>query len=144
MPAQLRVSRFLQTTHAFDRYHVSRLTHRHCHPHALNIAAQAYNAERAGAQAVIVMDNIQEQLLTMSNPEERPEIAKLKADVSIPTALIQKVRGAGTCQALPGPEGVCGSRWPTHACSEAEHTCITSAAAAARRGSGLQAACLRP
>ena len=52
---------------------------------------QAFNAERAGAQAVIVMDNIQEQLLTMSNPEERPEIAKLKADVTIPTALIQKV-----------------------------------------------------
>ena len=41
------------------------------------------------------MDNIPEGLLTMSNPEDRPEIAKLKDDVSIPCALVQKVRGSG-------------------------------------------------
>ena len=52
---------------------------------------QAYNAEKAGAKAIIVMDNRSESLLTMSNPEERPELAKLKNDISIPAGLVQKV-----------------------------------------------------
>lgn len=52
---------------------------------------QAYNAEKAGAKAILIVDNVEESLLTMSNPEERPEIAKLKNDVTIATALVQKV-----------------------------------------------------
>lgn len=52
---------------------------------------KAYNAEKAGASAILVMDDTDEQLLTMAAPEERPEIAKLREDISIPTALISKV-----------------------------------------------------
>ena len=52
---------------------------------------QAFNAERAGAKALLVMDNKAESLLTMSNPEDRPELAKLKNDITIPAALVQKV-----------------------------------------------------
>lgn len=54
---------------------------------------QAYNAEKAGAKAIIVADYKDERLLTMAVPEDRPEIAKLKNDITIPTALItQEVR----------------------------------------------------
>ena len=52
---------------------------------------QAYNAQLAGAKAILIVDNVEESLLTMSNPEERPEIAKLKNDITIATALVQKV-----------------------------------------------------
>lgn len=53
---------------------------------------QAYNAEKAGAKAIIVTDYKDERLLTMAAPEDRPEIAKLKDDITIPTALVQLVR----------------------------------------------------
>jgi hypothetical protein len=49
---------------------------------------QAYNAEKAGAKAIIVADYKDERLLTMAVPEDRPEIAKLKNDITIPTALV--------------------------------------------------------
>ncbi|CAL8466083.1 g5619 [Coccomyxa elongata] len=49
---------------------------------------KAYNAEKAGAKAIIVADNKDERLLTMAVPEDRPEIAALKNDITIPTALI--------------------------------------------------------
>lgn len=52
---------------------------------------KAYNAEKAGAKAILVMDDREEQLLTMAAPEDRPEIAKLREDISIPTALIRRV-----------------------------------------------------
>ena len=52
---------------------------------------QAYNAEKAGAKAIIVTDYKDERLLTMAAPEDRPEIAKLKDDITIPTALVQLV-----------------------------------------------------
>ena len=52
---------------------------------------QAYNAQNAGAKAILIVDNVEESLLTMSNPEERPEIAKLKNDITIATALVKKV-----------------------------------------------------
>ena len=59
---------------------------------------KAYNAEQAGAKAIMVMDDREEQLLTMAAPEDHPEIAKLREDISIPTALITKVRSR--CVAL--------------------------------------------
>ena len=52
---------------------------------------QAYNAEKAGAKAIIVADYKDERLLTMAVPEDRPEIAALKNDITIPTALITQV-----------------------------------------------------
>ena len=56
---------------------------------------QAYNAEKAGAKAIIVADYKNERLLTMAVPEDRPEIAKLKNDITIPTALITQEVGPG-------------------------------------------------
>lgn len=53
---------------------------------------KAFNAEKAGAKAILVMDDREEQLLTMAAPEDRPEIAKLREDISIPTALIRRVQ----------------------------------------------------
>lgn len=38
------------------------------------------------------MDDREEQLLTMAAPEDRPEIAKLREDITIPTALVSRVR----------------------------------------------------
>ena len=55
---------------------------------------KAYNAEKAGAKAILVMDDREEQLLTMAAPEDHPEIAKLREDITIPTALIRRVRMA--------------------------------------------------
>ena len=44
-------------------------------------------------QAVIVADFKDEKLLTMSAPEDRPEISRLKEEITIPTALV--TRGVG-------------------------------------------------
>ena len=55
---------------------------------------KAYNAEKAGAKAILVMDDREEQLLTMAAPEDHPEIAKLREDITIPTALIRRVSTA--------------------------------------------------
>ena len=52
---------------------------------------KAFNAEKAGAKAILVMDDREEQLLTMAAPEDHPEIAKLREDITIPTALIRRV-----------------------------------------------------
>lgn len=52
---------------------------------------QAYNAQQAGANAILVMDDRDESLLTMSNPEDRPELAKLKNDINIPAGLVRRV-----------------------------------------------------
>lgn len=60
--------------------------------HSRDTLLQAYNAEKAGAKAIIVTDYKDERLLTMAAPEDRPEIAKLKDDITIPTALVQLVR----------------------------------------------------
>ena len=52
---------------------------------------KAFNAEQAGYKAIMVADNVEEGLLTMALPEDRPEIAKLIDDITIPTALVTKV-----------------------------------------------------
>ncbi|KAK9804303.1 hypothetical protein WJX72_005862 [[Myrmecia] bisecta] len=54
---------------------------------------KAWNAENGGAKAVLVADYKDEKLLTMAAPEDRPEISKLKNDITIPTALITKEVG---------------------------------------------------
>ncbi|KAK9799792.1 hypothetical protein WJX73_009230 [Symbiochloris irregularis] len=54
---------------------------------------KAFNAQQAGAKAILVMDDRDESLLTMSNPEDRPELAKLKNDINIPAGLVRKVTG---------------------------------------------------
>lgn len=52
---------------------------------------KAYNAEQAGYKGILIYDNVDERLLTMAAPEDRPEIAKLADDISIPTALLTQV-----------------------------------------------------
>ncbi len=49
------------------------------------------------------MDYQDERLLTMAAPEDRPEIAKLRDDITIPTALVQQARAppAAVGRALP-------------------------------------------
>ncbi|KDD75638.1 hypothetical protein H632_c577p0, partial [Helicosporidium sp. ATCC 50920] len=54
---------------------------------------KAYNAQLAGARAVIVADHTEEALLTMALPEDRPDIAALSQRVSIPTVLVTKSTG---------------------------------------------------
>jgi hypothetical protein len=55
---------------------------------------KAFNAEKAGAAAIIVADYKDERLLTMAAPDDRPEIARLKEEISIPTALVTMAVGA--------------------------------------------------
>lgn len=52
---------------------------------------KAYHAQQAGAKAILVYDDRSESLLTMAAPEDQPEIAKLRDNIEIPTALIQQV-----------------------------------------------------
>jgi len=47
----------------------------------------------AGAKAVIVADNISENLLTMASPEDRPELAAIIDKLAIPTVLVTKEAG---------------------------------------------------
>jgi hypothetical protein len=54
---------------------------------------KAYHAQTAGAKAVIVADNISEDLLTMASPEDRPELASIISKLSIPTVLVTKEAG---------------------------------------------------
>ena len=54
---------------------------------------KAYHAQVAGAKAVIVADNISEDLLTMASPENRPELAAIIAKLTIPTVLVTKEAG---------------------------------------------------
>jgi len=53
------------------------------------------------------MDYQDERLLTMAAPEDRPEIAKLRDDITIPTALVQQARAppAAVGRALPCRSG---------------------------------------
>ncbi|KAM0916844.1 hypothetical protein ACQ4PT_009877 [Festuca glaucescens] len=56
-------------------------------------ALKTWNAQQAGAAAVLVADNVEEQLLTMDTPEEEtPDMAFL-ANITAPSALITKTFG---------------------------------------------------
>lgn len=54
---------------------------------------KAYHAQMAGAKAVIVADNVSEDLLTMASPEDRPELAAIISKLAIPTVLVTKEAG---------------------------------------------------
>jgi len=53
-------------------------------------ATKVYNAQQAGAAAVLVADNKQENLITMDSPEEDPATADFLEKITIPSALIKK------------------------------------------------------
>ena len=69
-----------------------------------------------------------ERLLTMAVPEDRPEIAKLKNDITIPTALVtQEVRRArrallGVC--IQAAVACLASRRSTHPTQPPRRSCL--------------------
>ncbi|XP_042433403.1 vacuolar-sorting receptor 6-like [Zingiber officinale] len=62
-------------------------------------ALKAWNAQQAGAAAVLVADNIDEPLLTMDNPEESQNTDYVDK-INIPAALINREFGAALKKAL--------------------------------------------
>lgn len=67
---------------------------------------KAYNAEKAGFKGILIYDNTFERLLTMAAPEDRPEIAKLADDISIPTALLTQATGQKLAETLKSGDSV--------------------------------------
>uniref|UniRef100_A0A0E0LEE1 Uncharacterized protein n=1 Tax=Oryza punctata TaxID=4537 RepID=A0A0E0LEE1_ORYPU len=55
-------------------------------------ALKAWNAQQAGAAAVLIADNVDEQLLTMDTPEESPETEYIDK-ITIPSALVNRAFG---------------------------------------------------
>ncbi|KAG8364195.1 hypothetical protein BUALT_Bualt19G0103100 [Buddleja alternifolia] len=56
-------------------------------------ALKVWNAQRAGAAAVLVADDFNEALITMDTPEKDVASAKYISNITIPSALIQKSLG---------------------------------------------------
>jgi len=63
-----------------------------------------WNAQLAGAAAVLVADNRKEGLITMDSPEEDPAASKYLPNISIPSALILKDFGDKLKEALAKKE----------------------------------------
>ncbi|KAK1359022.1 Vacuolar-sorting receptor 1 [Heracleum sosnowskyi] len=63
-------------------------------------ALKAWNVQNAGASAVLVADDIEEQLITMDTPEEDVQSAKYIQNITIPSALLEKAFGEKLKQAL--------------------------------------------
>ncbi|KAL8540452.1 hypothetical protein ACS0TY_001887 [Phlomoides rotata] len=53
-------------------------------------ALKVWNAQNAGAAAVLVADGIDEALITMDSPEEDRAAAKYMSNITIPSALVDK------------------------------------------------------
>ncbi|RDX88078.1 Vacuolar-sorting receptor 1, partial [Mucuna pruriens] len=56
-------------------------------------ALKVWNAQKAGASAVLVADDVEEKLITMDTPEEDVSSAKYIENITIPSALIEKSFG---------------------------------------------------
>ncbi|KAL0925991.1 hypothetical protein M5K25_004371 [Dendrobium thyrsiflorum] len=69
-------------------------------------AKKVWNAQNAGASAVLVVDNTNEPLITMDLPHEDDEAAKYILNVSIPSALIDKKFGEDLKKAVASGEMV--------------------------------------
>ncbi|XWS68124.1 hypothetical protein CRYUN_Cryun04dG0063500 [Craigia yunnanensis] len=69
-------------------------------------ALKVWNAQKAGASAVLVADNIEEALITMDNPEEDSSSAKYIENITIPSALIEKTFGETLKTAISGGDMV--------------------------------------
>ncbi|KAJ4716155.1 Vacuolar-sorting receptor 1 [Melia azedarach] len=63
-------------------------------------ALKVWNAQKAGASAVLVADDIEEALITMDTPEEDISSAKYIENITIPSALIDKSFGETLKKAL--------------------------------------------
>ncbi|KAJ1397293.1 PA domain [Sesbania bispinosa] len=69
-------------------------------------ALKVWNAQKAGASAVLVADDIEEKLITMDTPEEDGSSAKYIENITIPSALIEKSFGEKLKNAISGGEMV--------------------------------------
>src|ERR1044072_1809372 len=69
-------------------------------------ALKVWNAQKAGASAVLVADDIEEKLITMDTPEEDGSSAKYIENITIPSALIEKSFGGKLKDAISGGEMV--------------------------------------
>lgn len=69
-------------------------------------ALKVWNAQNAGASAVLVADDIEEALITMDTPEEDRQSAKYIENITIPSALIEKSFGEKLKKALNSGEMV--------------------------------------
>ncbi|KAL1557894.1 Vacuolar-sorting receptor 3 [Salvia divinorum] len=63
-------------------------------------ALKVWNAQNAGAAAVLVADYIEEALITMDSPEESSNAAKYISNITIPSALIDKSFGEKLKEAI--------------------------------------------
>nr|XP_034906008.1 vacuolar-sorting receptor 6-like [Populus alba] len=69
-------------------------------------ALKAWNAQQAGAAAVLVADSIDEPLITMDSPEETKDADGYIEKIGIPSALIERSLGESLKQALKNKEYV--------------------------------------
>ncbi|KAL3515365.1 hypothetical protein ACH5RR_022267 [Cinchona calisaya] len=67
-------------------------------------ALKVWNAQNAGASAVLVADNINEALITMDTPEADSSSATYIQNITIPSALIEKSFGEKLKKAISGGE----------------------------------------
>nr|GMC83594.1 vacuolar-sorting receptor 3 [Ipomoea batatas] len=67
-------------------------------------ALKVWNAQNAGASAVLVADNMEEPLITMDTPEEDVSAAEYVENVTIPSALIDKNFGEKLKKAVNGAD----------------------------------------
>jgi hypothetical protein len=69
-------------------------------------ALKAWNAQQAGAAAVLVADNIDETLITMDSPEVSNDADGYVEKIGIPSAFIEKSFGESLKEALKNKEDV--------------------------------------
>lgn len=69
-------------------------------------ALKVWNAQNAGASAVLVADSVEEPLITMDSPEEDGSTAKYIENITIPSALIEKSFGEALKKAFSAGEMV--------------------------------------
>ncbi|KAK8622312.1 hypothetical protein V6N13_117234 [Hibiscus sabdariffa] len=69
-------------------------------------ALKVWNVQKAGASAVLVVDDIEEELITMDAPEEDLSAVKYIENITIPSALIEKTFGDTLKKAISGGDMV--------------------------------------
>ncbi|GKV26475.1 hypothetical protein SLEP1_g35766 [Rubroshorea leprosula] len=69
-------------------------------------ALKVWNAQKAGASAVLVADDVEEALITMDTPEEDSAAPKYIENITIPSALIEKSFGETLKKAINGEDMV--------------------------------------
>ncbi|GAB4853434.1 Vacuolar-sorting receptor 3 [Ancistrocladus abbreviatus] len=69
-------------------------------------ALKVWNAQKAGAAAVLVVDDIEEALITMDTPEADGSSARYIENITIPSALIEKSFGEALKKAMNGGDMV--------------------------------------